>query len=206
MEHHFDQGKQRPRQRRLRALALLGAVGVWAWASPGCDPGPRPTPAAIQPSGAPSAGLGEPGDSPTLGAPAAAPERRPVDPAEAPRIAALRLDTGALATDLKERGEVLRRQDLAVPEGAAPLADALLLTRLRTRLMKDPDIPWMLLQDIESSDGSLTLRGRVATLEQLQRVLLVALSLPEVREVRSLIAVEPDDGAGLTKESAAADE
>lgn len=107
-----------------------------------------------------------------------------------------------LTKDLLERGEIVRER--APAAGAEPgakvleLDDARISGKVLTRLLADPFVPTMSLA-VEAHAGRITLTGRVGTVEQLQRALLVVLSVPEVRGVISKLVVEPDDGSDPIK-------
>ncbi|MBI4604066.1 MAG: BON domain-containing protein [Planctomycetes bacterium] len=103
-----------------------------------------------------------------------------------------------LKDELGEKGEVTRRRPGPRSGAATAAGGAQVAAKVLSSLAKDPDVPAMSLA-VEAEGARVTVRGRVATLEQLEKTLARALEVPEVEEVTVRVTVEPDDGSGATK-------
>ena len=103
-----------------------------------------------------------------------------------------RLGLDELSRELAKTGEIRRERVREV--SAAPEPDAATLRKQVAKALREsPEVPSMLL-DVDAYAGTVTLTGRVGTLEQLRAALLAALATDGVRLVTSKIVVEPDEG------------
>ena len=109
------------------------------------------------------------------------------------------LDVADLKRELDESGRIVRRRlETAARSVEAVVEDSIVTGKVKLRLMQDPEVPSMVI-DVDTRSGHVTLSGRVASLDQIQRALLGTLEVDEVRAVTSALRVEPDDGSDPTK-------
>ena len=114
-----------------------------------------------------------------------------------------RLGLDDLKKDLSEKGEVTRQSRVDHPTG--PVPDVTITRTLEKRLYNDPDVPALLIA-VSTAGAHVTLTGRVGSVEQLQKAMLLSLMSPGVQGVTAKLTIEPDDGSGATKGGAASDD
>lgn len=115
---------------------------------------------------------------------------RAVDTMEA-RLEAFELRGKDIKEDLERTGQVIRR---AVRAAGATVedatSDARITAAIKAKLVADRELSgWDI--HVSTTDGVVTLSGRVATHEQVGRAMLLALETGGVREVRSTMQVKP---------------
>ena len=113
-----------------------------------------------------------------------------------PIIQQFHLGLEELRNDISQKGEVTRQVSNAGALEKTP--DGAITRALEERLYGDPDVPAFLVA-ITTTGACVTLTGRVGSLEQLQKALLLSLTCPGVQAVTAKLSVEPDDGTGATQ-------
>ncbi len=114
------------------------------------------------------------------------------------RRGAADLDVDRIAAELKQTGRVVRRKaQVALHQLDDATRDARTTAKIKARIALDPDLS---ARDIgvSTTDGRVTLSGRVSSPEDVARVVRLAMEQPEVAEVDSVIQVRPPsdrDGA-----------
>ncbi len=114
------------------------------------------------------------------------------------RQAADDLDVDRIAAELKQTGRVVRRKaQVALHKLDESTRDARITTKIKARIALDPDLS---ARDIgvSTTDGRVTLSGRVSSPEDVARAVRLAMEEPDVAEVDSVIQVRPPshrDGA-----------
>ena len=92
--------------------------------------------------------------------------------------------------DLEEHGEVIRRKAREVEETVSDAAsDTRITTKIKTRLATDPDLS-VFSVSVSTTDGKVTLSGKVKSPELVGKAVALALETDGVREVVSTLQVE----------------
>ncbi len=92
--------------------------------------------------------------------------------------------------DLEEQGEVVRRKAREVGETVSNAAsDTRITATIKTRLATDPDLS-ALSVSVSTTDGKVTLSGKVKSPELVGKAVALALETEGVREVVSTLQVE----------------
>jgi len=101
------------------------------------------------------------------------------------------LDVDRIAAELKQTGRVVRRKaQVALRKLDEGTRDARTTAKIKARIALDPDLS---ARDIgvSTTDGRVTLSGRVSSPEDVARAVRLAMDEPEVAEVDSVIQVRP---------------
>jgi len=92
--------------------------------------------------------------------------------------------------ELSEQGEIVRRKARDVGEALTDTAtDARITTTIKARLAADPDLSAFSVS-VSTTDGKVTLSGKVKSAELVGKAVALALETDGVREVASTIQVE----------------
>jgi osmotically-inducible protein OsmY len=92
--------------------------------------------------------------------------------------------------ELSEQGEIVRRKARDVGETLTDTAtDARITTKIKTRLATDPDLS-VFSVSVSTTDGKVTLSGKVKSPELVGKAVALALETDGVREVVSTLQVE----------------
>jgi hypothetical protein len=105
------------------------------------------------------------------------------------KLDALKLQAGTIQKELAETGRVVRRSASALGEQVADAtADARITTTIKAKLVADPELSALAIS-VSTTDGTVTLSGKVASPELVGKAMLVALQTDGVREVVSVLQV-----------------
>jgi hypothetical protein len=103
----------------------------------------------------------------------------------------IKLDPHELGEELKQTGRVVRRKAVVVAHKVAEATeDARTTAAIKARYALDPDLSALEIS-VDTTDGRVTLAGRVDSPELLARAIGIALARDDVREVVSTIQVRP---------------
>jgi hypothetical protein len=107
------------------------------------------------------------------------------------RLEAFELRGTDIKDDLQRTGEVVRRKAREVGSAVADAAgDARITATIKGKFLADRQLSaWNI--SVNTTDGRVTLAGRVSTHNQVGRAMLLALETGGVREVKSTIQVRP---------------
>lgn len=107
------------------------------------------------------------------------------------KLRSLHLDKDSITNELARTGRVIR--DKANAAGQAlkdATADARVTTAIKTKLVKDPDLSaWDI--HVSTTDGVVTLSGRVSSPELIGKAMELALDTDGARQVISTLQVKP---------------
>lgn len=118
------------------------------------------------------------------------PEVRKAEQALAARLEALELGAEDIQKELAEKGRIVRRKARDLGEAAADAArDARATALIKAKLAADPGLSALSIS-VSTTDGRVTLAGRVATPELIGRATALALETDGVREVVSTLQVK----------------
>lgn len=105
------------------------------------------------------------------------------------KLEALELQASKIQKEMSEKGRVVRRKASAVGESVADAAaDARITTVIKAKLTADPDLSALAIS-VATTDGVVTLSGRVAGPELVGKAMWLALETDGVREVVSTLQV-----------------
>jgi|YelNatPaOPRAMG01_1025707.scaffolds.fasta_scaffold01922_9 hypothetical protein len=100
------------------------------------------------------------------------------------QLRALRLTGEDIQKELAHTGRVVRR---AVTDNTA---DAVITGKIKAKLLADPELPGASIS-VNTTDGRVTLAGRVATHGQIGKAILLAMETDGVKDVTSTLQVKP---------------
>lgn len=101
------------------------------------------------------------------------------------------LDVKALANELEQTGRVVRRKASHVARTVADATeDARTTAAIKAKLALDPTLS-ALAVSVDTTDGRVTLAGRVDTTDDVARAIRIAFEQDEVYEVVSTLQVRP---------------
>jgi hyperosmotically inducible protein len=100
------------------------------------------------------------------------------------------LDTEKIKEELSRTGQVVRRKAREAGEAVADAAaDARITATIKAKLVKDPDLSaWDVL--VNTTDGRVTLSGKVSSPEQIAKAMQLALETDGVNEVVSSLQMQ----------------
>jgi len=112
------------------------------------------------------------------------------------------LDVGKVAAELKQTGQVVRRKAVrAADKVAEATEDARTTAAIKTKLALDPELSALDIS-VDTTDGRVTLAGRVSSPEHVARAMRLALEQDNVYEVVSTLQVrerEPGKKVSLNR-------
>jgi osmotically-inducible protein OsmY len=112
------------------------------------------------------------------------------------REAVANLDVGEVADELKRTGRVVRRKmTKAARTVAEATEDGRTSAAIKAKLALDPDLSALEIS-VDTTDGVVTLAGRVSSPENVAKAIRLALEEDNVREVISTLQVRPSPAAG----------
>lgn len=105
------------------------------------------------------------------------------------KMEALELDPGKINNEMTRTGQVVRRRTREFGQIVAEAtADARITTAIKTSLLRDPELSaWDI--SVSTTDGRVTLSGKVRSAEHIGRAILVAYETAGVSEVLSTLRV-----------------
>jgi osmotically-inducible protein OsmY len=107
----------------------------------------------------------------------------------AAKLEALQLRAADIREELKDTGEVVRRRARDVAEATAGAAsDARITAEVKRKLVADPELSALSIS-VSTTDGRVTLSGKVASADLVGRAMLLAMETDGVREVVSTLQV-----------------
>jgi hyperosmotically inducible periplasmic protein len=119
-----------------------------------------------------------------------APEVQKAEEALAARLEALELRSEDIQKELADKGRVVRRKARDLGETAADVArDARTTALIKAKLAADPGLSALTIS-VSTTDGRVTLAGRVASPDLIGRATALALETEGVREVVSTLQVK----------------
>ena len=114
----------------------------------------------------------------------------------AAKLEALQLRAADISQELKDTGKVVRRKARDIGEAAAGAAtDTRITADVKRKLLADPDLSSLGIS-VNTTDGRVTLSGKVASADLVGRAMLLAMETDGVREVTSTLQVKQADAAG----------
>jgi osmotically-inducible protein OsmY len=110
----------------------------------------------------------------------------------AAKLEALELQSDKIQNELAETGRVVRRKASALSEKVADAtADARITTAIKAKLAADRDLSALAIS-VSTTDGLVTLSGKVASPELVGKAMLLALETEGVREVNAALQIAKD--------------
>ena len=107
----------------------------------------------------------------------------------AAKLEALQLRAADIREELKDTGRVVRHRARDIGEAAAGTAtDTRITTEIKRKLLADPELSALSIS-VNTTDGRVTLSGKVASTELVGRAMLLAMETDGVREVVSTLQV-----------------
>ena len=105
------------------------------------------------------------------------------------KLEVLELQASKIQKEMAEKGRVVRRKASVLGESVADAAaDARMTAVIKTKLAADPDLSALAIS-VNTTDGVVTLSGRVAGPELVGKAIWLALETDGVREVVSTLQV-----------------
>ena len=109
------------------------------------------------------------------------------------KLEALDLQTEKIQAELAETGRVVRRKARVLGERVADTAaDTRTTAAIKAKLAADPDLSALAIS-VSTTDGVVTLSGKVSSPRMVGRAMLIALETERVREVISTLQVANDE-------------
>jgi osmotically-inducible protein OsmY len=107
----------------------------------------------------------------------------------AAKLEALQLRAADIREELKQTGRVVRHKARDIGEAAAGAAsDARITAEVKRKLLADPNLSSLDIS-VNTTDGRVTLSGKVASADLVGRAMLLAMETDGVREVVSTLQV-----------------
>ena len=107
----------------------------------------------------------------------------------AAKLDALQLRAKDITEDLKQKGEVVRRAAREAGDAAVDAAtDTRITAEVKRKLLADPNLSSLDIS-VNTTDGRVTLSGKVASADLVGRAMLLAMETDGVREVVSTLQV-----------------
>jgi hyperosmotically inducible protein len=107
----------------------------------------------------------------------------------AAKLEALQLRAADISEELKQTGRVVRHKARDIGEAAAGAAsDTRITAEVKRKLLADPDLSSLSIS-VNTTDGRVTLSGKVASAGLVGRAMLLAMETDGVREVVSTLQV-----------------
>ena len=108
------------------------------------------------------------------------------------KLEVLELQAYKVQKEMAEKGRVVRRKASALGERVADAAaDTRITTVIKTKMATDPDLSALAIS-VSTTDGVVTLSGKVAKPELVGQAMLLALETDGVREVVSALQVSKE--------------
>ena len=110
----------------------------------------------------------------------------------------LKLDSHQIGEELKQTGRVVRRKAVQAARKVAEVADdAKTTAAIKAKLVEDPDLSALDIS-VDTTDGRVTLAGRVNSPDDIGRAVRIALERDDVHEVISTLQVRQAESKKVT--------